>query len=74
MIDSSGAALGGLTTDTGVDYAMFVTLISEPRLQQSGPGLVNVNTVARAQTVAEDQDSRSIRTVAVDGYQQQEKG
>ena len=36
------AAFGGFAADTGVNYAMFVTLGLQPGLQQSCPRLVNI--------------------------------
>jgi hypothetical protein len=53
---------------------MFVPLVGEPGLQQSGPGLVNINTIASAQAVAENQYGRGFRRVCLRAYQQQQQG
>ena len=37
---------------------MFVPCFFEPLLQQSNPGLVNINTKAGAETVTENKDRR----------------
>jgi hypothetical protein len=71
--DAFGAAFRRLAADTGVDDPMFVPLSPEPRLQQSGPRLVNVHTVTCAQAVAEHQDSRHVGRMAAGGRQQSNK-
>jgi len=55
--DPGGTTLRGLTTNTGVNDAMFVPLGLQPGLQQSRPRLVNIYSVAGAQTVTENQHS-----------------
>ena len=52
---------------------MFVPLLTEARLQQSAPGLVNFYTVTCAEAVAENQNSRRLGTCRVRAYQQKQK-
>ena len=61
--DSSCAAFGRIATDTGVHHPMFVPLICQSFLQQSGPGLVNLNTITGTQAVAENEHSLSIGAI-----------
>jgi Tfp pilus assembly protein FimT len=42
---------------------MFVPFGLKARLQQSGPGLVNVNAVTRTEAVAQHKDGGTIRDV-----------
>jgi hypothetical protein len=56
--DPADAAFGRFTADAGVDDSMFVPLCHQAGLQQSGPRLVNIHTVARAEAVAEHHNRR----------------
>lgn len=73
-MNAAGAALGRVPANAGVHHPMFVPLFLQPGLQQSGPRLVNVNAVARAQAVAEHQNGWRFRTPRGDDKQKQEKG
>ena len=64
-IDPRGTTGGCFAADAGVHDAMFVPCFLEPLLQQSDPGPVNVNTIARAETVAENQDGRRLGSLGV---------
>ena len=54
--DTGLATFRGFAADTGVNYAMFVTLCLQPGLQQSCPRLVNIYSITGGETVAENQD------------------
>ena len=58
LADTGRATFGRIAANTGVHHAMFVPLFFQPFLQQSGPGLVNVYTVAGAEAVTEYEHSR----------------
>ena len=64
------AALGRFAADTGVDDLMFVPLLFKATLQQKGPGLVNIKTVAGADAVAKNENNRRLGTFRVRGKQQ----
>ena len=71
---AAGATLGCLPANAGVDDPMFVPLSLQPRLQQSGPGLVNVYAEAGAQAVAKHQNGGRFRAAGRDRNQKQKKG
>jgi len=71
--DTGSPSLSCFAADAGVNHTMFVPLSLQTGLQQSGPGLVNVYAVSRAQAVAEDQYSRCLSTVSVAGQQDKKK-
>ena len=74
LSNSGCAALSGVTANAGVNHSMFVPLFLQPGLQQSGPGLVNVNTKTGTEAVTKDQDSRRYGRVRLDAQQQQKQG
>ncbi len=49
-------AAGGFAADTGVDYAVPVTLPGQSLFQQGHPGGIHFDAIAGAQAVAEHQD------------------
>jgi len=65
-LNSGRAPLRGFAADAGVNHSMFVPLAFQARLQQRGPGLVNVYTESCAEAVTEHEYSWSLRTVRVD--------
>ena len=62
-LDPGSASLGRIPADTGVDHAMFVPLVFESRLQQRGPGLVNVYSISCTKAIAEHEYSWRFRAV-----------
>jgi hypothetical protein len=59
-LDARRAACGRFAANAGVDHPMFVTLGVQTGLQQSGPGLVNIDTIAGTQAVAEYEHGRRL--------------
>ena len=70
--DPRRAAFGRIAADTGVDHTMFVPLLPQAGLQQSGPGLVHLYAEAGTQAVTEHQDGwRRGRAVCTGGQEQE---
>lgn len=55
---SGKTALGGVTSDAGVENAVSVTMFIKTVLQQARPGLADLHVVGSAKAVTEDQDDR----------------
>ena len=53
---ASEATAGGIAADTGIDHPITVTFSRQLVLQKGHPGLLFVNTVPCAQTIADNQN------------------
>ncbi len=73
-INPGDTTLGGFAANTGVNDAMFVPLGFQPGLQQCRPRLVNIQPIAGAQTVTENQHSWRICSLPGRGCKEQKKG
>ena len=72
--DAGFAAFRSFSTNTGVNYPMFVTLVLQPGLQQSGPRLVNIQSIPGGKTVAENKNGWNVCRMRGDSNKTYEKG